>query len=827
MHLLHRFPFRLRCDHLPARLRGLSLLALLLLAAAVVTAQDDLDNDQFSDDVFELDPFVVTDDTTEGWVANTALSAARLQQSLDKTPRSITVTTSELMEDTATYDLLDALEYTASISSQADFGANLQEGAQTQLNIRGVAAGVTFRNFYRHFGQIWGVNLDRIEVIKGPASALYGISSPGGQVNLVTKKPLFTNRGFIEVGVGSFGLRRAIVDGQVVALDERLGVRVVGAWEEDGIHFEDTPFERKLFHLPISFRITEDMRLNFEYEQQYRDGTPFKAQLAYPARNDDGMWQMQWFEDWDHNTRDPAVEFFDEESYVLNLEFTWEIFDFLDFNINASKGDADSYKLVTDDNETFFGDQSHPDLPNPGDYRLRGWERENELTTEGLTAMLAAEFDPFSWLNTRVMVGGYMYEDGFVSSRWDSANSGDAFDGRDIARFIPISGLGDVTGNRWPDNSTQMFRRFPDLFQTNGDIANFFTNNIYNKRSIDWLLLKDPETGRFTYGGGSGSNTKLENEAYWGTLTVSLFDDRAIFVGGWRKDIITQFDNPEAPGVENEATSPMASGLIEIIDGVSVFANYSESFVDEFSGLNEGEQPEPVTGKGWDVGFKFNTLSNRLTGYASVFSITREDATENEPVSGRNIQQIEENYDGWEVELIYALANHWQIITSYYEVDRDRLWPNVQVIDDESKFAFLTKYEFTEGQFQDVSVLFGATWVADRTEPTPFNPRNGEPYWTGEFLDRTPGSLAVAQGRVRELEDFTIGEAQFHDFDGPLPAERPSYWTVRVGASYEFERWGYDWRAQLNIDNIFHEKYKIGGNWQAGRHFTFSLRMSL
>ena len=94
-------------------------------------------------------------------------------------------------------------------------------------------------------------NIDHAEIIKGPASLLYGRTEPGGLVNLVTKQPLSSPLLSLEHQAGSFGRERTQLDaGGPLRSDGALLYRFNAAWER-GNSFRDIPGNRRFFLAPV------------------------------------------------------------------------------------------------------------------------------------------------------------------------------------------------------------------------------------------------------------------------------------------------------------------------------------------------------------------------------------------------------------------------------------------------------------------------------------------------------------------------------------------------------------------------------------------------
>ena len=141
-------------------------------------------------------------ETDQNSVRATTSTIGRGNQELRDIPQSVTVITEKLMEDRRVDTVKEALHYTAGISFQA------AEGGEEDIRLRGfslTASGDIFVDGVRDtaFYDRDVFNFDRIEVLRGSASMLFGRGSTGGVVNQVSKAPLLTNVGEISTTVGS------------------------------------------------------------------------------------------------------------------------------------------------------------------------------------------------------------------------------------------------------------------------------------------------------------------------------------------------------------------------------------------------------------------------------------------------------------------------------------------------------------------------------------------------------------------------------------------------------------------------------------------------
>jgi len=120
-------------------------------------------------------------------------------------PQSISTITKEMIEDKMQFTLKDAADDAPGVNQYSGYDEYTIRGfkAENARMINGL------RGYNTTYTSAMLVNVERIEVIKGPSATLYGNCDPGGTINLVTKKPLSTNEGSINVSAGSWDHYRA------------------------------------------------------------------------------------------------------------------------------------------------------------------------------------------------------------------------------------------------------------------------------------------------------------------------------------------------------------------------------------------------------------------------------------------------------------------------------------------------------------------------------------------------------------------------------------------------------------------------------------------
>jgi len=233
---------------------------MLTFAVSTQAQQVPAQNDE---EIVRLSPFSVQESADMGrYQAVEATSGSRIRMDLMDSSQSISVVTNEFMVDVGTGRVNDAAKYVAGIN------ANNNLNAFDGMFMRGFwLAGGTIDGFYQ-FNWInqEPVIIERMEVVKGPNAILAPQGLPGGVVNLVTKKPLFTNKGYVSYQIGRYDSNRAEIDVNYVVRADKLAVRIVGSLT-DADDYAKGDFHQNITVMPMfTYRIssTTDFTLQFQ-----------------------------------------------------------------------------------------------------------------------------------------------------------------------------------------------------------------------------------------------------------------------------------------------------------------------------------------------------------------------------------------------------------------------------------------------------------------------------------------------------------------------------------------------------------------------------------
>jgi iron complex outermembrane receptor protein len=259
-------------------------LAIAALATTGVHAQTD-----GTPPASALPTVTVTDTSEQGFVAKRSATGTKTDTPLIETPQSISVVTRAQIEAQAADSLDQALGYTSGIMSVWG-GAN-----------RHTLTGFTIRGFNGLFplylngskfpvngfggGAIEPYGFERIELLKGPASILYGQAAPGGIINLVSKRPTAEPFREIEVQAGSWDRRQGAVDlGGPLSEDGRVRYRLTALGRNSDTMIREIKDDRVSISGALEWQLTNSTLLTLlatynKAESGYDAGKPFEGTL--------------------------------------------------------------------------------------------------------------------------------------------------------------------------------------------------------------------------------------------------------------------------------------------------------------------------------------------------------------------------------------------------------------------------------------------------------------------------------------------------------------------------------------------------------------------
>lgn len=576
-----------------------------------------------------------------------------------ETPQAVSVVTEGIIRDQDARKLEDVLRNVAGVSPGGYYDG------WDYYRIRGFDS--SFNTFWDGLRGDYGMNaevygLERVEVIKGPASTLYGQAPLGGLVNLVSKRPGHELEGEVGFTGGSFDFYQGRADINAPLYEssspDGLGVygRFVMLYKDSGSFVNHVDTERLYLAPSVTFELGEDTTLTLLANYTSDRGI---FPMPLPARgtvlyNPNGEIPIETY------LGLPGVSNqFEQSRLRLGYEFRHRFNDLVALRQNFSWS-----RLEQDWNNVLYpsslGDDGRTLYLYPYDFL------DEQLDRTGVDTALDFTFDTGSVKHTLTAGIDYYYDKSTSSNRQIDYSD---FPGS----YVPI------------------------------DI--FFPR--YNFGIPKYATVGSSETGSDSFGFYLQEHAKL-------TDTVSLT------LGG-RFD----HSSDRISGESKEAVTPKAGVTWEFMEGVAAYANYSRSFKPQWNYTDlTGEPVDPEEGENWETGVKFDLYDGRVTGMASVFQLTRENVATPDLSTPNNFDSNvsgEQRSRGFELEAATELIDGLQLSGAYTyldaEVTKDNSIPVGSPLVGVPEHAISTwlKYTIQDGTFKGLGAGIGARYYSSQS----------------------------------------------------------------------------------------------------------------
>ncbi|MDS7931795.1 TonB-dependent siderophore receptor [Acinetobacter sp. V102_4] len=212
-------------------------------------------------------------------------SATRSEIALKDTPQSVSVVTQKVIEDIGATRLIEALDLAGGIGRANNFGGQ----GLTGFNLRGFTSGEFYRNGFpinRGYPNAPDSNtIERIDVLRGPSSSLYGRGDPGGTFNLISKTPKSEQQTTLGAQLNSEGLYRTTVDTTgTIPNAENIGYRL-NVIAEGGDSYRDNVESKRYGIAPvIQWQASDATKVTFEADILRNQHPLDRGHTRYPTQ---------------------------------------------------------------------------------------------------------------------------------------------------------------------------------------------------------------------------------------------------------------------------------------------------------------------------------------------------------------------------------------------------------------------------------------------------------------------------------------------------------------------------------------------------------------
>lgn len=624
-----------------------------------------------------------------------------------ETPQSVSIITREQFEEQGAISVRQAVSYTPGVYSN-------QIGASNRFDyivLRGFSDG-SLDNVYLDGLKMMGDTnshsslvvdpwfLENIEVVRGPASVLYGRSSPGGIVALTSRKPSFDPGGEIKLFAGNNNQRGAAFD-VTGALDDndRVAARLSGMTRYADSQFDTLKEQRYAIMPSLTWRITDQTRLDLmaylhrDPEGGSHSGLPYEGTVVphYGKKIVNTFFEGE--DDYDKYDRRENMVGYNFEHLFNNGWSVRQKLRYLHTKVELNQVYAAGWLNETELNRGYSGSD----------------EKMNAITLDN---QLDGSVDTWA-VNHRLLIG-IDYQ--------DRSNDTTGYYGA----FPAIDAFNPVYGAK-PDYITMYSREKHKLRQT----------GYYLQDQMSW------ERWRLTLGGRydqvSVSNIDKLNQTR-SDLDKNNFSTRAA--------LLYLFDNGFAP-----------------------YISYSTAFTPTSFADENGNVLDPMKGKQWEAGLKYEPEGMNSQFSASVFRINQTNiATKEEPTDPyRSIGEIESK--GVELEAISQLTDSFRLQAAYTYTD--------------------IRYKKSSPEEQGKRAVYA--------------PRNQASAWLSYDVKSGPlDGLTLGSG-VRYVNGITSDRLNTHTL--------PSWTLVDMAIGYDLSKVGIKGlSAQLNVNNLTDKSYVAACN---------------
>ncbi|OJJ19929.1 ferrichrome-iron receptor [marine bacterium AO1-C] len=691
-----------------------------------------------------------------------SFSATKLPIQNKELPQAISSITKELISDQQAFHVGDAVKVASGVIPSSFYN---------QFTIRGISQneegqiinGLRTRQFY--FLQPLTTNIERVEVLKGPASVTLSSVDPGGSINMVTKKPLPVDRKEISMAAGSFSTIRGTLDFTGPLNESKTLLYRLNAAVQEAKSYRDLVNNKSLLISPsISYIPNDQTAVNLEIIYNNMEGNLDRGQPIFGAVA--GVTDLN-STPISRNLGAPG-DFFQSKELMIMGSLSHKFTDKIKFNMQYMK------QTWTEDlQEHRTTGAFAPDITGvliPSLVSMRFVQRQQFWNIDNFNAyfnfdfelgptkhQLVAGYDLHSWQKLpgggQNSARGFLLNDGTVSRSFDPANA---------ANYQTI----EINGTLMPRPNVNHF----DLSNPSATIRNISDYNLNSRFAIPTALT----TTHAAY---------VQDFIKIGKLSVLLS-----LRSEWFEDI-TNHNTDRAASFTNTAIIPRVGVTYEVLKNINAYVVYLEGYQPQSNTVtlmpNTGSffwadqsaaQFDPLISDLKEFGIKASLFNNSIIVNTAIYEINQKNLliSANDPNNPDLLtQRGVDRSRGFEIDIAGFITPDWQINVSYSYIDA-----SIQESDDESL-------------------------IGKRKENTPFNSGN---LWTRYNFPSSSALKGIgigfgAQHQGNRIPWFT------RDFEVPA-------FTIFDAAIYYAPAKG-NLQLALNMRNLANDTYWLGAqNYQ-------------
>lgn len=574
-----------------------------------------------------------------GFVATQSATATKTGTSLKDTPQAVNVVTKDQMAAQGSATLTQALRYTPGVISQ--YG---DDSRYDWFTIRGFRPSRYLDGLRLPFGsrgyaqpRVEPLSLERAEVLKGPASVLYGQGDPGGLINMVSKRPSATAINEVEMQFGTDKRIQTAFDlGGGVGDDDGFLYRIVGVGRLTDTQY-DYVREKKGYIAPsFTFKADEGTSLTFYGSYQHIDSPGGGGAPALPAN---GTLYSGIYPELPRGAfpGEPSYDHYKSDQASVGSEFEHEVDDTWTVRQNLR------YSYIGTDTQ-----RVQPYCPaacDPTAFYRYAWAFPESARAVTVDNQAIGNFQTGGVAHTALFGIDYSYE----SSRYEESALSPI--------FSPFNGLDPVYG------ATPIVRP-PIATRIDQDRSQV---GLYAQDQMEWNNFVFSLGGRYDR---ATTDTRTRTSA--SDNQVDQKDDKFT----WRAGLVYNFDN-----------------------GFSPYAGYSTSFNPASGTDRAGNAFEPTTGEQFEVGVKYQPDGSNSFVTLSAYHLSQDNVLSPDTTPGftnYSVQTGQVRMRGVEVEGKAEITDAFSVLASYAYTDSEITKANANVAgisNEGNRFAFVPRHQ--------------------------------------------------------------------------------------------------------------------------------------
>lgn len=617
-------------------------------------------------DAIQLSPFEVASARDDGYRAVNTMGATRTNVALRDLPMNIVVANSELIADINAQELNEAITYMGGVS-------RVLGNAEPRYSLRGFTSSAMMRNGLRTFGPADSspdsVAVERVEIIKGPAAVMYGISEPGGSINVISARPV-PGRNFARASVqaGNFEVFRADFTANAgISEGLPLYLRLDSSYTNLGPHPRWRDRETKAANVSMAWRPAPASAVTATLYRMNQSRTRKQGNPSYFMT--DGKRFLVESLDFEFS-RAPKWAVQSDSEQFAEIEATHRFSELLNVRVFASENRS-AFSHLQSGGGAPIAKANGSTLWAPGENVRGGFVYQNQIQwTErpdrrGTALQVDANFRRTTGSITHQLLAGFeQVRQRSVNWTASASTSDRALIDRVGAQLpkvtlsLTAAGVIRFTSPFFDPEAIAQRDRLVDLLGGRSNLQFNLQPTEDSRISTDAVLLNY----QFIFGEG----------------------ERGRIMAGYRFD---DFDNRQATSARITRTvtkgqSPTAGISYRIRPEVTAYAMYSQSIKPNLGSqplalqvtpLADGSPFEPEYGEGGDLGLKFEWARMRAAGTLAFFSVQRRNIVRPHPdtnlsdavmtATGMGLSSLSgaERNRGLELDFIVRPLAKWQI----------------------------------------------------------------------------------------------------------------------------------------------------------------------